>query len=50
MRAFGLTGHGLAHLSQSEINDIVAYIRQWSPDTRPLKRAEPFNGVTSNKE
>jgi cytochrome c oxidase cbb3-type subunit 3 len=50
MRAFGLTGHGLAHLSQSEINDIVAYIRQWSPDTRPLKRAEPFKGVTSNKE
>ncbi len=42
MRAFGMSGHGLAHLSQSEINDIVAFIRQWSPDTRPLKRTEPF--------
>lgn len=42
MRAFGISGHGLAHLSQSDVNDVVAYIRQWSPDTRPLKRAEEF--------
>jgi mono/diheme cytochrome c family protein len=42
MRPFGTSGHGLAHLSQNEINEIVAYIRQWSPDTRPLKRGEAF--------
>lgn len=42
MRAFGLSGHGLANLPQSEINDIVAFIRQWSPDTRPLMRTEAF--------
>jgi mono/diheme cytochrome c family protein len=41
MRAFGLSGHGLANLNQSDINDIVAFIRQWSPDTRPLRRTEP---------
>ncbi|MFN0055387.1 MAG: c-type cytochrome [Planctomycetales bacterium] len=40
MRPFGLSGHGLAHLSQGEINEIVAYIRQWSPDVRPLRRTE----------
>lgn len=50
MRAFGLSGHGLANLNQSEINDIVAFIRQWSPDTRPLQRTEPFTGVTTSKE
>jgi mono/diheme cytochrome c family protein len=50
MRAFGLSGHGLAHLDQSEINDIVAFIRQWSPDTRPLLRTEPFSSGASNKE
>jgi cytochrome c oxidase cbb3-type subunit 3 len=50
MRAFGLSGHGLANLHQSDINDIVAYIRQWSPDTRPLKRTEPFPALPSNKE
>jgi mono/diheme cytochrome c family protein len=50
MRAFGLSGHGLANLHQSDINDIVAFIRQWSPDTRPLQRTEAFPGVTSNKE
>lgn len=44
MRAFGLSGHGLANLSQSEINDIVAFVRQWSPDTRPLQRTEVFRG------
>ena len=42
MRAFGLGSHGLANLTQDEINDIVAHIRQWSPDTRPLRRTEPF--------
>jgi mono/diheme cytochrome c family protein len=42
MRPFGLSGQGLAHLSQNDINEIVAYIRQWSPDTRPLKLTEPF--------
>lgn len=42
MRSFGLGGHGLANLTQNQINDIVAFIRQWSPDTRPLKRTEPF--------
>lgn len=46
MRAFGTSGHGLAHLSQSEINEIVAYIRQWSPDTRPLTRTEAFPHVS----
>lgn len=50
MRAFGLSGHGVANLSQSDINDIVSFIRQWSPDTRPLMRTEPFTGVLSNKE
>ena len=48
MRAFGLSGHGVANLNQSEINDIVAFIRQWSPDTRPLQRTEPFPGAASN--
>lgn len=42
MRAFGLSGHGLANLNQSDINDIVAFIRQWSPETRQLRRTEPF--------
>ncbi len=42
MRPFGLGRHGLADLSQEQVNDIVAYIRQWSPDTRPLTRTEPF--------
>ncbi len=42
MRAFGSSGHGLANLHQSDINDIVAFIRQWSPDTRPLRRTEAF--------
>ena len=42
MRSFGLGGHGLANLTQNQINDIVAFVRQWSPDTRPLKRMEPF--------
>jgi mono/diheme cytochrome c family protein len=42
MRPFGRGGHGLAELSQEQINDIVAYIRQWSPETRPLRRTEPF--------
>ncbi|GIW81710.1 MAG: hypothetical protein KatS3mg105_3517 [Gemmatales bacterium] len=42
MRSFARGGHGLANLTQSQINDIVAFIRQWSPDTRPLKRTEPF--------
>lgn len=50
MRAFGLSGHGLANLPQSDINNIVAFIRQWSPDTRPLQRTEAFPGITSNKE
>ncbi|RPI90150.1 MAG: hypothetical protein EHM42_01830, partial [Planctomycetaceae bacterium] len=40
MRPFGISGHGLAHLSQAEINEIVAYVRQWSPDVRPLRRTE----------
>ena len=43
MRPFGRGGHGLSELSQAEVNDIVAYIRQWSPDTRPLRRTEPFH-------
>ncbi|MEE9602172.1 MAG: c-type cytochrome [Thermoguttaceae bacterium] len=42
MRPFGRGRHGLADLSQGEVNDIVAYVRQWSPDTRPLRRTEPF--------
>jgi cytochrome c oxidase cbb3-type subunit 3 len=42
MRPFGSGRHGLADLTQAEVNDIVAYIRQWSPDTRPLRRTEPF--------
>ncbi|MDP6443697.1 MAG: c-type cytochrome [Pirellulaceae bacterium] len=42
MRSFGIGSHGLANLTQDEINDIVAHIRQWSPDTRPLQRTEPF--------
>jgi mono/diheme cytochrome c family protein len=50
MRSFGSSGHSLANLNQSDINDIVAFIRQWSPETRPLKRTEAFPGVTSNKE
>lgn len=50
MRAFGSSGHGLANLHQSDINDIVAFMRQWSPDTRPLQRTEAFPGVTSIKE
>jgi mono/diheme cytochrome c family protein len=50
MRAFGLSGHGLANLHQPEINDIVAFIRQWSPDTRPLQRTESFPANTSVKE
>jgi cytochrome c oxidase cbb3-type subunit 3 len=49
MRAFGTSGHGLAHLSQNEINEIVAYIRQWSPDIRPLKRTEAFPGLVDVK-
>lgn len=49
MRAFGLGSHGLANLPQNDINDIVAFIRQWSPDTRPLKRVEPFPGTTSTE-
>ncbi len=47
MRAFGLGSHGLANLPQNDINDIVAFIRQWSPDTRPLKRVEPFPETAS---
>lgn len=50
MRAFGVSGHGVAHLSQSDINDVVAFIRQWSPDTRPLRRAEPFPETHSHKD
>jgi mono/diheme cytochrome c family protein len=42
MRSFGLGSHGIANLQQDQINDIVAYIRQWSPDTRPLRRTESF--------
>lgn len=42
MRAFGLGSHGLANLDQDDVNDLVAYLRQWSPDTRPLQRTEPF--------
>lgn len=50
MRAFGLASHGLANLTQSDINDVVAFIRQWSPDTRPLRRTEPFPVLHKNKE
>lgn len=49
MRSFGLGGHGLANLTQDQINDIVAFIRQWSPDTRPLKRVEPFSAADGTK-
>jgi len=42
MRSFARGGQGLAELDQSQINNIVAYMRQWSPDTRPLQRTEPF--------
>lgn len=49
MRAFGTSGQGLAHLSQSDINEIVAYVRQWSPDTRPLKRTETFANADDPK-
>lgn len=49
MRSFGLGGHGLANLTQNQINDIVAFVRQWSPDTRPLKRVEPFPAVTGTE-
>ncbi len=42
MRPFGLGGAGLAKLKQDEINDLVGFIRQWSPDTRPLRRQEAF--------
>jgi mono/diheme cytochrome c family protein len=42
MRPFGAGRHGLADLTQEQVNDIVSFIRQWSPDTRPLRRAEPF--------
>jgi len=48
MRPFGTSGHGLAHLSQGEINEIVAYIRQWSSDTRPLKRTEAFRQAATS--
>lgn len=43
MRAFGQGGHGLSELSQEQINNIIAYVRQWSPDTRPLQRTEVFS-------
>ena len=49
MRSFGFGGHGLANLTQNQINDIVAFIRQWSPDTRPLKRVEPFPATTGTE-
>ncbi len=42
MRPFGRGRGGIAELSQEQINDIVAHVRQWSPDTRPLGRTEPF--------
>ncbi len=45
MRPFGAGRAGLAELPQRDINDIVAFIRQWSPDTRPLQRTEPFPEV-----
>ena len=48
MRPFGHGRHGLADLTQRQINDIVSFIRQWSPDLRPLRRTEPFPG--SEKE
>ncbi len=48
MRSFGMGGHGLANLTQEQINDIVAYVRQWSPDKRPLKRIEPFSKSQTN--
>jgi mono/diheme cytochrome c family protein len=43
MRAFGQGAQGLVDLSSNEIDDIVAYIRQWStqaglPMTRPAQR------------
>ncbi len=45
MRAFGRGTQGLVDLSSDEIDDIVAYIRQWStqsglPMTKPAKREE----------
>ncbi len=44
MRPFGTGRHGLADLTQEQVNDIVAFIRQWSPDTRRLRRTESFPG------
>lgn len=49
MRAFGLGSHGLANLTQDQINDIVAHVRQWSPDTRPLQRTEPFPSLAGGE-
>ncbi len=45
MRPFGRGRSGVAELPQGDINDIVSFIRQWSPDTRPLRRTEPFAEV-----
>ena len=45
MRPFGKGRSGVAELPQRDINDIVSFIRQWSPDTRPLLRTEPFAEV-----
>ncbi|MEK6234358.1 MAG: cytochrome c, partial [Planctomycetales bacterium] len=42
MRSFGIGGHGLADLTQDQVNDVVAHIRQWSPDKRRLRRTEAF--------
>jgi hypothetical protein len=45
MRAFGQGSQGLVDLSSDDIDDIVAYIRQWStqsglPITVPAQRAQ----------
>jgi cbb3-type cytochrome c oxidase subunit III len=47
MRPFGRGAPGLAELTQEQINDIVSHVRQWSPDTRPLKRTEPFEAIVT---
>ena len=48
MRAFGQGSQGLTDLSSDDIDDIVAYIRQWSsqsglPMTIPAQRGRPGN-------
>ena len=54
MRAFGRGAQGLTDLSPQDIDDIVAYIRQWStlvpsPMTLPARRSLMGGGERSTR-